>query len=112
MGLLAGMPKPPKYGPPAFKQGWKDGCETGMTVYSTDYLRTLYRTNIDTNQIKNPHYKRAWDSASRYCMYYVSQHLRVGYLDTGHFSSDLRDKDLWFDHQEPALYQGVDFPWY
>ncbi len=55
-----------------FKQGWKDGCETGMSAGSNTFYKAFYRNNaVDGWKMTNsPDYKTAWDNAFWYCYRY------------------------------------------
>ena len=91
------MPEAPKEGPPEYIAGWKDGCKTGMTAYSNSYLRTLYGVEVDAEAMQNVHYNKGWRLGNRYCSYYVSRYLTLGYIDNPGFKgSDLRSEDTWF----------------
>jgi hypothetical protein len=57
-----------------YKQGWLDGCETGMaTGFSNDYYKTFYKFNKDKEMVKNgvKPYLRAWSTAMIFCRHYV-----------------------------------------
>ena len=59
-------------GSPTFKQGWEDGCDTGLGVYGgAGYKRKAYRFRQDISQLDNPEYYRAWKDAYTYCRWYV-----------------------------------------
>lgn len=61
-------------GPSDYKQGYLDGCETGMaTGFANDYYKTFYRFRKDRNMVKqgNVLYLRAWSSAMIYCRHYA-----------------------------------------
>ncbi|MCE3232150.1 MAG: hypothetical protein K0R98_407 [Rickettsiaceae bacterium] len=107
---ITGMPHPPKEGPPEYIAGWKAGCETGMTSYSSDYLRTRYSTNVDGHMMEDPYYNKGWELGQSYCSYYVSS-----YLSNKEFASnDLRSNDTWFNLKSDGFfsYKGIDkFSW-
>ena len=66
-------------GPPAFQQGWLDGCETGLaTGFANDYYKTFYKFKKDINMVKNKVtlYTRAWSSAMIYCRHYATGTLK------------------------------------
>ncbi len=71
-------PKPPGIaitmdGPPAFRQGWEDGCFTGMGTESNTYYQHFYHFKQDVSQIMNDQYFEAWVDAFRYCRDYVDK---------------------------------------
>jgi hypothetical protein len=62
----------PKDASPIFKQGWKDGCETGLAAYGSDHYRNLgYKFKQDISQINNTEYYMAWQNSYRYCRWYI-----------------------------------------
>lgn len=92
-----GMPKPPTEGPPEYIAGWEDGCQTGMTAYSTTMLRTFHTAQVNAPMMSNTNYNKGWRLGNRYCNYYTSRYLSMGYFDDDSFSnSDLRSDNTWF----------------
>ena len=58
-------------GSPVFRQGWNDGCDSGLGVYGGRLYRVkAYRYKQDLTQIDNPEYYRAWKDAFTYCRWY------------------------------------------
>jgi len=55
-----------------FKQGWKDGCETGMSAGSNTFYKMFYAQNsVDGYKIANSSdYKTAWGNSFWYCYRY------------------------------------------
>lgn len=53
---------------PDFKQGWHDGCESGMSAGNSFYT-SFYRNNtIDGYKItSSPEYKQAWYNSYWFC---------------------------------------------
>lgn len=101
-----GMPKAPTQGPQEYIEGWKAGCQTGMTAYGSDYLRTRYSANVDGNKMANPEYNKGWELGNSYCQYYVST-----YLSNPEFNKqDIRSDNTWFTMHTDGLfsYQGVE----
>jgi hypothetical protein len=63
--------------PPEYKQGWTDGCETGMYVYGGDTYRYLgYKFKQDYTMITNNDYYNAWQDAYLYCRWYLWNYVR------------------------------------
>jgi hypothetical protein len=59
-------------GSPIFKQGWEDGCDTGLGVNGgLSYRRKSYRFKQDITMLDNPEYYGAWKTAYTYCRFYV-----------------------------------------
>lgn len=54
---------------PDFKQGWKDGCETGMSAGANNFYKMFYRSNASDGwkAVKSSDYKTAWDNAFWFC---------------------------------------------
>lgn len=67
-----GLAKTPD-GPPNFRQGWEDGCETGMATESNSYYKTFYKFKQDPYQVTDPMYFETWVDAFRYCRDYVDK---------------------------------------
>ncbi len=98
---IYGMPKAPKTGPAEYIQGWHAGCETGMTAYSTDYLRSTYRTNVDGYMMQNKYYAKGWELGQSYCSYYVSTYLS----NKNEFTDkDLRSGNTWFSMKSDGFF--------
>ncbi len=55
-----------------FKQGWKDGCETGMSGGANTFYKIFYKSNVvDGYKIMNSsEYKTAWGNAFWLCYRY------------------------------------------
>ncbi len=54
---------------PDFKQGWEDGCETGMSGGSNSFYQTFYKANKQDGYkfTYSPDYKTAWSNAFWFC---------------------------------------------
>ena len=57
-------------GPPEYKAGWRDGCESGFATYGTAFYKTYYSFYQDFNMLKNRHYNAAWHEAFNFCRHY------------------------------------------
>ncbi len=57
---------------PEFAQGWKDGCEVGMSSASNTFYKMFYRNNaIDGYKMgSSSDYSTAWGNAFWYCIRY------------------------------------------
>lgn len=66
---------------PEFIQGWRDGCETGMSAGSNGFYKIFYRNNkVDGYKIAgSPDYKTAWSNSFWYCYRhdYVKQKSKI-----------------------------------
>lgn len=63
----------PPPGPPEYRQGWADGCESGMNVYSADFYKLLksFEFKQDPNLRNNRVYYQVWKDAYLYCALYM-----------------------------------------
>jgi hypothetical protein len=54
---------------PDFKQGWEDGCETGMAGGSNNFYQNFYKVNKQDGYkfTYSPDYKAAWGNAFWFC---------------------------------------------
>ena len=57
-------------GPPEFKAGWKDGCESGFATYGPSHYKLYYSFYQNYGMLKNPHYNAAWHEAFNFCRHY------------------------------------------
>jgi hypothetical protein len=57
---------------PEFKQGWRDGCETGMAGGSNTFYKMFYRNNAADGykMTSSSDYKTAWGNAFWFCYRY------------------------------------------
>ena len=57
---------------PEFRQGWKDGCEVGMSAGSNTFYKLFYDNNtVDGYKMtSSSEYKNAWGNAFWYCYRY------------------------------------------
>lgn len=55
---------------PDFRQGWLDGCESGMASGSNSFNQMFYKNNkVDGYKMSySPDYSTAWSNAWWYCM--------------------------------------------
>ena len=55
-----------------FRQGWDDGCETGMSAGSNTFYKMFYRNNKADGykMTSSADYKTAWGNAFWYCYRY------------------------------------------
>ena len=54
---------------PDFRQGWNDGCETGMSGGGNSFQQTMYKVNKQDGYkySYSPDYKTAWGYAFWFC---------------------------------------------
>lgn len=66
----------PKDGPPEFKQGWTDGCESGMASMSNSLYKASYSFKQDKTLRNNPVYYKTWKDTFNFCRHYLYGTLR------------------------------------
>ncbi|MDB2415427.1 hypothetical protein N9W34_06620 [Rickettsiales bacterium] len=67
-------------GPLLFQKGWKDGCETGISVTSNAMQRHFYKFTQDSKLARDHVYYTGWKSAYTFCQRYVFQYLRRDFM--------------------------------
>ncbi len=61
----------PDGAPALYKQGWADGCESGMAIAGNQLYKAVYRNRINTGLVSNTQYYRGWNEAKTYCAHYT-----------------------------------------
>ncbi len=118
----------PKEGSELYQKGFKEGCNTGMTVYGNDLMRIKYSTDVKPELMQNKTYRNAWKLGNRYCRFHVSQMQMEGTImknfgtpvfpnrmlpnDGGIIKERLTDS-FWISPEiEDNLWvNGIDWPW-
>lgn len=61
------MDPPP--GPPEYRQGWKDGCESGSDAYTSDLYKMINAFQLRQDPVlrNNKMYYQVWKDAFLYC---------------------------------------------
>lgn len=72
----------PQDASPDYKQGWTEGCETGLSHMTNAYYQTFYKFKVTESKIKIPDYYLAWKDASAYCRHYAYSVLRESDMRT------------------------------
>jgi len=57
----------PPDGPPEYRQGWADGCESARDANIDHFNKALLTVKQDADLMKNPVYDRVWHDAFNYC---------------------------------------------
>lgn len=70
----------PTGGPAEYEQGWKDGCESGMTAHTNNFYQSFYVFKQDNSLLKNEYYYKAWQDSYSYCRLYAYMLLREANL--------------------------------
>lgn len=68
--IPARMGKPAENAPPRYKEGWNDGCETGLSTMVQGYYKTFYEFKQNTELANDGMYYKAWKDAYTYCRQY------------------------------------------
>lgn len=77
-----GLGSPPENASVIYKQGWEDGCDSGLAAYGSDHYKNLgYKFKQDYSMIHNDEYYNAWQHAQSYCRWFIWNYNRKG--DTG-----------------------------
>ncbi|MDA0617325.1 MAG: hypothetical protein O3A66_01220 [Proteobacteria bacterium] len=66
-------PKVPEEGSPLYRMAFKDGCDTGLTVYGNDVVRMKNQAQIKTEYMNIKTYKNAWKLGYTYCKFHLNQ---------------------------------------
>lgn len=59
-------------GPPEYRQGYRDGCQSGFKAYSSQYNKVWWKFKQDPALRQNPVYYRIWKDAYAYCAAYAN----------------------------------------
>ncbi len=57
-------------GPPEYKAGWKDGCQSGLATYGSVFYKAQYSFYQNYSMMNNPAYVAAWHESFDYCRHY------------------------------------------
>lgn len=62
----------PPPGPPEYRQGWSDGCESGSSAYAADFYKLIraFDLKLDPQLRNNRMYYQVWKDAFLYCALY------------------------------------------
>ena len=70
----------PSGGSPEYEQGWKEGCESGMSGMTNSFYQSFYVFKQDNQLLTNEVYYKAWKDSYDYCKGYVYGVLKEGEL--------------------------------
>lgn len=59
-------------GPPEFKLGWEDGCDTGLSAQGSYIYRAVYGYKKRFEFSENEFYKNGWNEGFSYCRYVLA----------------------------------------
>lgn len=63
-------------GPLLFREGWRDGCETGISITSNTFQKYYYSFTQNPDLSSDSVYYAGWKTAYLYCSRYIFQYLR------------------------------------
>lgn len=61
--------------PETWKLGWQHGCESGYSVYGTNFYSTIYKFKQDVTRINDTYYYKAWNDGFNICRAYANRAL-------------------------------------
>lgn len=77
--------EPPKDAHPDYRQGWEDGCNTGLSTMVPGYYKSFYAFQQDAYKSQtNPVYYKAWKDSYTYCRQYAFRYAWDSFDHTGH----------------------------
>ena len=59
-------------GPPEYKVGWQDGCDTGISAQGSILHKTIYGFNKRPEMASNEQYKQGWNEGFTYCRFVMA----------------------------------------
>ncbi len=70
----------PPAGPPEYQQGWRDGCESGLSAYGGQVEKFLkvHKLKRDPVLQNNKVYYQVWKDAFLYCTLYMESSRKLG----------------------------------
>lgn len=68
--IPAGLSKPAENASEIYKNGWNDGCETGISTMVTGYYKSFYFFKQNPEMVSNQEYYKAWKDSYNYCRQY------------------------------------------
>ncbi len=90
------MAHAPEDATPQYKQGWEDGCGSGMAAYGNDVYKAAYEFKQDPKMVNHPLYFRAWIDGYQYCRPFINRYLNDGFWGGVGFDQtvNLRNRDV------------------
>ncbi len=91
-----------------YKQGWQDGCNSGISTFSNEFYKTFYSFQMKEALMRRTNYQRAWETAYHYCRGYVYGIVKEGEMRTqrGHQNPiKLQGLDQWINGWGPQMFE-------
>ncbi len=73
VGIYRGMEGMAPAGTETFRQGWRDGCESGISALGSLHYKATNSFRYDAAQLNSDEYHNSWRLAFRYCRWYTAQ---------------------------------------
>ncbi|MBL0319491.1 MAG: hypothetical protein IPP74_09440 [Alphaproteobacteria bacterium] len=68
-------------GPALFRQGWQDGCETGISATANNFQKMFYDFKQDSKLARDQKYYLGWKLAFDYCQRYTFTYLYTAFIN-------------------------------
>ncbi|MCE3232151.1 MAG: hypothetical protein K0R98_408 [Rickettsiaceae bacterium] len=68
-GMTDGAPE----GTPAFREGWKAGCESGIAAIGSLHYKATHSFTYDETRLDDDEYHNAWRMGFRHCRWYTGE---------------------------------------
>lgn len=60
-------------GPPEYRLGWEDGCDTGLSAQGSPVYKFMYGFKKRPEMGSNELYKQAWNEGFTYCRFALAR---------------------------------------
>lgn len=81
----------PDNAPNKYKEGWKHGCETGLSSMTNSYFKSFYQFRQNKQHLTNKTYYKAWKDSYDFCRHYAYGTIRQS------------DNRFRLQHQQPRF---------
>lgn len=91
-----------------YKQGWQDGCNSGISTFSNEFYKTFYSYQVKEGLMHRTNYQRAWETAYHYCRGYVYGIVKESNLRFAKSHSspiELQGLDQWINGFGPQMFE-------
>lgn len=65
-------------GPPEYKLGWEDGCDSGMSAEGNYYYKLTFGFKKRPEMASNDQYKQGWNEGFSYCRFALDESQQPG----------------------------------
>jgi hypothetical protein len=72
-GIYNGMRDGAPEGTESFREGWKAGCESGMSALGSLHYKFTHHYTYDEARLNDEEYYSAWKNGFRHCRWYTAQ---------------------------------------